>query len=387
MRFLFVKHELCWPRASGHDVHTFGMMSALKEAGHAVDLLTCVPCQAEALGTLELDSQATFSSNGRFDGAAALAGMTRLQQRFCSYWGVPAARVAEVAERAQRSEADAVVAVGLEVLPYLASVRDACRIWYAADEWVVHHLSQFFPWQTRSWHHLRPAAVKGLYEWAFASRVDRVWLVSQRDATAARLVMRGVVTDVVPNGVDTDHYCPQQVSETERSCVFWGRLDFGPNLDAVRWFTDKVWQPLKRRHPGASFTVFGFKPGDEIRKLAARHDFQLITDQEDIRADICRRQLVVLPFVSGTGIKNKLLEAAALGRPILASKMATNGVDLCHGTPLQVAASPGDWITAIEGLWDDADQRRQLGDEARRWVQRDYTWAAAAQRVVSGLTS
>lgn len=385
MRFLFVKHELCWPRASGHDVHTFGMMSALKEAGHAVELLTCNPCRAEALGSLRLDSQSTFVGNDANDGGGPLSGMTRLQQKFCGYWGVPSGRVAEVADRAERSRADVVVAVGLEVLPYLAGVRNARRIWYAADEWVVHHLSQFFPWQTRSWHHLRPAAVKGLYEWAFASRVDRVWLVSQRDATATRLVMRGVATDVVPNGVDTEHYCPQQVSETERSCVFWGRLDFGPNLDAIRWFTDKVWQPLKRRHPDVSFTVFGFKPGEEIRKLAARHDFKLITDQEDIRADICRRQLVVLPFVSGTGIKNKLLEAAALGRPILASKTATNGVDLGDGKPLQVAGSPGDWITAIRRLWEDADQRRQLGDEARRWVRRDYTWSAAARRVVAGL--
>ena len=386
MRFLFVKHELCWPRVSGHDVHTFGMMSALRQAGHAVELLTCVACQPDALGTLQLDSRATFSGNGKSGGEAALAQMTRLQRKFCSYWGIPPQRIAEVAETAERSGADVVVAVGLEVLPYLAAVQGPRRVWYAADEWVAHHLSQFFPWQSRSWHHLRPAAVKGLYEWAFAPRVDRVWLVSQQDATAARWVMRRVATDVVPNGVDTDHYCPQPVDEMNRSCVFWGRLDFGPNLDAVRWFCRHVWTPLRRRHADARFSVFGFKPGEEIRQLAAEHGFELITDQADIRADVCRRQLVVLPFVSGTGIKNKLLEAAALGRPILASKKAVNGVDTDGDRSLMVAGRPADWIAGIERLWDDPDQRRQLGDQARRWVQRDYTWVGAAQRVVATLT-
>lgn len=389
MRFLFVKDELCWPRVSGHDVHAFGMMSALRDAGHSVSLLAAKPCGKTALGDLELVANRTFSDhsqNGDEVAARASLCLSRLQTKFCSYWGIPAARIREVAEVAQELHADVVVAVGLDVLPYLAKVRRAQRVWYAADEWVVHHLSQVFVTRPESWNNLQAAAIKGLYEWAFAPCVDRVWLVSQRDAKATRLVMRGVATDVVPNGVNTEDYAPQNVTEIDQSCVFWGRLDFGPNLDAVRWFAHRVWRPLTLRNPAARFTVFGFKPGDEIRRLAAEFDFELITDLPDIRSQICARQLVVLPFVSGTGIKNKLLEAASLGRPILASPTALNGVELGGSQPVYTVARPQQWITEIENLWRDPERRQQTGRAARRWVERDFTWSSAAARVIRGLT-
>lgn len=388
MHFLFVKDELCWPRVSGHDVHTFGMMSALRAAGHEISLLTVRPCEQGALGDLELVSSQIFHDDGQdidLDEMATLQ-LSRLQTKFCSYWGIPASRIHQVAATAEELHADVVVAVGLDVLPYLAKVRGAQRVWYAADEWVVHHLSQFFWTRRESWNNLQVAAIKGLYEWAFAPCVDRVWLVSQRDAKATRLVMRGVATDVVPNGVNTEDYAPQNVAEIDDSCVFWGRLDFGPNLDAVRWFVHNVWRPLTHRNPAARFTVFGFKPGDEIRYLAAEFGFELITDLPDIRSQICQRQLVVLPFVSGTGIKNKLLEAASLGRPILASPVALNGVELGTDQPVFTAARPREWIAEIENLWRDPARRRQTGSAARRWVQRDYTWSSAAARVLRSLT-
>jgi polysaccharide biosynthesis protein PslH len=270
-------------------------------------------------------------------------------------------------------------------LPYLTAVKHAQRVWYAADEWVVHHLSQFFFTRPESWTKLWAALIMGAYEWAFASTTDRVWLVSQRDARAARLVMPGIHADLVPNGVDSDHFAPQDAPELDQSCVFWGRLDFGPNVDALRWFAKNVWTPLSKRHKGATFTVFGFNPGEEVRRLASDCGFELIADQPDIRALICQRQLVVLPFISGAGIKNKLLEAASLARPVLASRRALNGVDLSGEQPVVVVSRPRDWITQISRLWEDALERARLGAAARAWVQRKYTWPAAAERVVAGL--
>lgn len=384
MRFLFVKDELSWPRASGHDVHSFGMMSALCGAGHSVSLLTRVPCSAESLGDLELEAQLTFSDNAG-SCPETIASQTGLQRKFCSYWGVPASRISEVGQLAEKLEADVVVVVGIEVLPYLTAVKHAQRVWYAADEWVVHHLSQFFFTRPESWKKLWAALIMGAYEWAFSPTTDRVWLVSQRDARAARLVMRGIHADLVPNGVDSDHFAPQGALELDQSCVFWGRLDFGPNVDALRWFAKNVWDPLSKRYKGATFTVLGFNPGEEVRQLASEFGFELIPDQPDIRTLICQRQLVVLPFISGAGIKNKLLEAASLARPVLASKTALNGVNLSGEQAVVVVSRPRDWIIQISRLWEDAPKRARLGTAARAWVKREYTWPAAAKRVVAGL--
>lgn len=169
--------------------------------------------------------------------------------------------------------------------------------------------------------------------------------------------------------------------------MFWGRLDFGPNVDALRWFVERVWHPLSRQYTEATFTVFGFNPGEEVRQLATKFGFELVANQPDIRALVCQRQLVVLPFISGAGIKNKLLEAASLGRPILASATALNGVELSGDKPVVVVSRPRDWILQICRLWEDAPERHRLGSAARTWVQREYTWAAAAERVLRGLSS
>ena len=197
--------------------------------------------------------------------------------------------------------------------------------------------------------------------------------------------MPRTATDVVPNGVDTEHYSPQVVAEADRSCVFWGRLDFGPNLDAIEWFCKNVWGEVRSTIADAKFTVFGFKPGEAVRQLADKFKFELITDLPDIRQQICAHQVVVLPFVSGAGIKNKLLEAASLSRPIIASKTALNGVDTGTRNSIQSASGRRQWVTTLTQLWDDPPRRQSLGQHARAWVMAQHTWPAAAQRVITNL--
>lgn len=383
MHFLFVKHELSYPRVSGHDVHTYWMMRSLHEAGHEISLLTVEPSGQPAIEAIDLKNNLVFSPTAVEDDSQL--GLTRLQTKFCSYWGIPNNRIREVANHSRELKADTVVAVGLDVLPYLSLVKDASRVWYAADEWVIHHLSQFSPSRPPSWSNLKHAAVKGLYERAFASVVDRTWLVSDRDARWARRIMPRTATDVVPNGVDTEHYSPQVVAEADRSCVFWGRLDFGPNLDAIEWFCKNVWGEVRSTIADAKFTVFGFKPGEAVRQLADKFKFELITDLPDIRQQICAHQVVVLPFVSGAGIKNKLLEAASLSRPIIASKTALNGVDTGTRNSIQSASGRRQWVTTLTQLWDDPPRRQSLGQHARAWVMAQHTWPAAAQRVIKNL--
>ena len=141
MRILFVKDSLVWPRSSGHDVHTYSMMRAMGRLGHEVGLLTRAPVTADAVRGLELAYRETFAS-----AAPARCGgeirLTCLQERFRSYWGIGTADIETVGAVAEDFGADAVAVVGLGVLPYLGAVRRAFRVWYAADEWAWHHLSQ-----------------------------------------------------------------------------------------------------------------------------------------------------------------------------------------------------------------------------------------------------
>ncbi len=308
-----------------------------------------------------------------------------LERRYRSYWGVPPARIAAVSDLATEFRADAVVVSGLDVLPCLGGIRGPVRIWYAGDEWVLHHLSQVRIGDGLMWYNLREAAVKALNERAFAPLIDRVWVVSDADRRAMRRVIGRRKIVAVPNGVDSDHYLPAEGPEADHSCVFWGRLDFGPNIQAIQWFCKRVWPAVRRRVPDATFTIIGYNPTEPVRELTGREGVSLVPDLPDLRPEIGRHAVVVLPFISGGGIKNKLLEAAAMARPILVSPTGVAGLPEADHAPLVCARSASAWVRELISLWNNPDRRRRLGDDARRWVVAHHSWESAARAALAGL--
>jgi polysaccharide biosynthesis protein PslH len=265
-------------------------------------------------------------------------------------------------------------------------VERARRVWYAADEWAWHHLSLVRPLRPSTWGNVRLAMIKALYERAYGPLLDRVWLVTEADRRAMRFVAGTDRLDVLPNGVDAEHFAPREQPQTERTCAFWGRLDFGPNVQALEWFCGRVWPAVRRAAPEARFTVYGFRPTDEVRALTGRDGIEMVPDLPDLRGEVARHPVVVLPFVSGGGIKNKLLEAAAMGKAVVCSPRACGGLRIEGELPLRVARSAGDWVRELLELWADPAGRARLGAAARRWVVERHTWEAAARTALAGLT-
>ncbi|MCE9529635.1 MAG: glycosyltransferase family 4 protein [Planctomycetes bacterium] len=381
MRLLFIKDSLSWPRSSGHDVHGYHLMRELSVLGHEISLATVSDPDPRAIEGAGLASRHLLDDD--FRGGVSL-NLSKMQERFRNYWGVPEGRIWHIGHLASELEADAVVVVGLNVLPYLGAVTNAQRIWYAGDEWAWHHLSQLRLFRRSTWGELKQATVKGLYERAYRSLVDRVWMVSETDRRALRWVTGCPNVDVLTNGVDADHFAPGNEPLEPRTCVFWGRLDFGPNIQALEWFTHNVWPRVRSLQPDARFTILGFQPSDAVRSLIREDQgIRLLPDLPDIRSEIRRHSVVVLPFVSGGGIKNKLLEAAALGKAIVATPRTVKG--LSHGSSLITANSSRSFARELVALWNSLERIAELGQAARTWVVEKHTWAAAAKHAEAGL--
>lgn len=387
LRWLFVKERFAWPRSSGHDVHTYGMMRALTELGHAVAVATLDPPPPEALAGIPFAAQYCLTENNPPvpSGDAFPITLTKSQAKFRSYWGIRDDRIRQVAAAAADCSADAVVVSGLNVLPYLGAVEGRARVWYAADEWVWHHLSLVKVLRRSTWNEMKPAIVKGLYERAYRKRLDRVWVVTDADARAFRWLAGIRNLDVIPNGVDAEQFRPEPTELLPNSCVFWGRLDFGPNVQALEWFVKKVWPRVRVKVPAARFRIFGFQPTAPVLALAGRDGIDLTPDLPDLRPAVRACQVALFPFVSGGGIKNKLLEAAALGLPAICTPRALHG--LKGRVPFTPLSSPMAWANELLGLWADAGRRRTLGEAARAWVTANHTWTAAARVAAEGIRS
>lgn len=380
LRILFYKRELMWPFQSGHDVHTFHLMKGLTEAGHDVSLVTVRAVDAELRRRLPLSACELMNDHTHPGVPVQLTGT---QERFRSYWGVPPAHIARVRDLARASSVHAVVVSGLEVLPLLCGVGNAVRVWYAADEWLLHHLSQVRLTDRRSWGNARDGILKAVYERAFRSCVDRAWAVTSADSTALRLVAGIRSVDIIPNGVDAEHYAPSGDVERPHSAVFWGRLDFGPNIQALEWFCQRVWPQLRARVPDAEFTIIGFKVTEPVAALARLPGVRLLPDLPDVRQEVGRHAVGLMPFFSGGGIKNKLLEGAAMGKALVCSSDALRG--LKGRVPFLPYDRPAQWVEAIYSLWMDDQQRNALGRAARAWVVKEHTWPETARIAADGI--
>jgi len=136
--------------------------------------------------------------------------------------------------------------------------------------------------------------------------------------------------------------------------------------------------------PDAQFTVMGFNPSDAVRATTAAPGVTLMPDVPDLRGVARQHAVAVFPFVSGGGTKNKLLEAAALGLPIVCTPTATHGLR-GETLPLTVVTEPRATADALESLWTDPARARRLGREARDWVLREHGWDAIIRTAVGTL--
>jgi glycosyltransferase involved in cell wall biosynthesis len=110
-----------------------------------------------------------------------------------------------------------------------------------------------------------------------------------------------------------------------------------------------------------------------------------VADSPDIRDAVSSCEVVVLPFISGAGIKNKLLEASGMQLPIIASTMAMNGIDDSQMSPCLVAKKPSQWIDYLERLWSDPKLRQSQGATARNWCLEFASWNTTAKKAAAAL--
>ncbi len=382
MKLLFVKQSQSWPRSSGHDVHGYHMMRALAARGHAISLATIVPPEPKALDGLKLESPVYRLAETRTPRSGARK-WTKWHRRFTNYFGIQYEWADALAEILEQNHFDVVIVVARHLLPLLSVIKSPIRIWYPADDPAWHHLTRIKPLQPNTWSEAKRALINGLYEWSFRRSFDRVWVVSPPDRSAMHFITACRNVDLVANGVDAEHYRPMSAETIPFSCVFWGRLDFGPNVDALQWFVRSIWPDVRAKQPAATFHVFGFNPTPAVRELLKAPGIELHPDLPDLRAEVARRQVVVLPFISGGGIKNKLLEAAAMGRPVVCTQQGLSGTK--GNPPVRCALSPWYWSKALGELWASAEARESLGRAARQWVIENHTWEAAAKVAEEGL--
>jgi polysaccharide biosynthesis protein PslH len=208
-----------------------------------------------------------------------------------------------------------------------------------------------------------------------------VTVVAEADASALRDLRPASRVEVVPNGVDTTHFRPQpEIAVTPGSIVFVGAMSFGPNVAAVGWFVSDVLPLIRASRGDVHLSIVGRDPGPEVCDLALDPAVTVTGEVDDVRPFLSRAEVVVAPMVDGGGIKNKILEAFAMQRPVVATPLGAEGIAVRPGQDLLVAEGPEAFATAVVALLADANRAAQIAAAGRALVVSRYTWGACARR-------
>jgi glycosyltransferase involved in cell wall biosynthesis len=153
-------------------------------------------------------------------------------------------------------------------------------------------------------------------------------------------------------------------------------MDYWPNIDAVTWFASEAMPQIVARRPSARFYVVGMQPAPAVMALARDPSITVTGLVPDTRPYLQHARVVVAPLRIARGIQNKVLEGMAMGRPVVVSAPAAQGIQASSGVDFEVASDAGEFASKSLTLMGDEPRSRRMGEVARARVIAAYSWTA-----------
>lgn len=220
------------------------------------------------------------------------------------------------------------------------------------------------------------------HESSAAARFGQLVITSENDKEAypaVELLKRKI--HVVPNGVDLDYFDFLQFQPQRNLLVFCAKLDYFANIDAALYFAHSIWPRLRARRPDLQLEIVGNRPPKRVTRLSGRENIQVSGSVPDVRPFLGRAWVALCPIRVQAGIQNKILEAMALGVPIVVTSICCRGLGVESGKHVLVADTPGEFVSSIELLLDNVTLRNTLVEAARKFVEANHDWSRAAERL------
>jgi sugar transferase (PEP-CTERM/EpsH1 system associated) len=191
----------------------------------------------------------------------------------------------------------------------------------------------------------------------------------------------GADTDWFPNGVDADFFCPVDEAYDTDTISFIGRMDYYPNQECMARFCEQTWPVLKGARPGMKLLIVGADPTPAMRKLGDLPGVTVTGSVPDVRPFIRKSALMVAPLNIARGTQNKILEAMAMGVPVVTSTIAAGGVDAESETHFLVADTPSAYAQAIMRIIDSPAERNRLAVAGRQRMLSHHAWPRSMARL------
>jgi glycosyltransferase involved in cell wall biosynthesis len=217
-------------------------------------------------------------------------------------------------------------------------------------------------------------------EQSLISNIDLLVPISERDREGFLKLGLSCPSQVCPAGLDIQSY-PTPSPIAGISLFYIGALDWTPNTEGLDWFFDHIWNRLTVLHPGITIHIAGrnshyyFNRRKEIRGVIMEGEV------EDARAFIVSHSVMIVPLLSGSGIRVKILEGMLLGRAVITTSTGAEGLNVIHGRNILIGNTADEFIEQIDTLIKSPDIARSIGSEASRYVKENFDNLVIAKKL------
>jgi polysaccharide biosynthesis protein PslH len=395
MRILFHSLALPYPATNGYKMRTWSLLQALAAEGHEITLVCFATSQEAAedirpltalCRSVEIVPQRVSSMSSRPDlrgRARALVGP--LPYGVVRFRSETMRRV--LAGHIQIRAFDLIFTetsyslINLPVSSHIPIVLDNHNVEYLLLERYIRH--------ARTPLHRAYARIEShrMRQWdqAACMRASLVLVCSQHDRDLLRDLCPRVQCTVVPNTIDAASYHSAPDSE-EPVVLYTGGMDWYPNRDAVQFFAQEILPNVRRRVPGVRFLVAGRNPSEGFRRLMSQFPgVELTGTVSDMRQMIGKAAVCVVPLRIGSGTRLKILEAAAMAKPVVSTRLGAEGLEFADGKEIVLKDAPESFAEATSSLLLDPSRRRALGQAARARVEEMYSFPVLRRRLRQAL--
>jgi sugar transferase (PEP-CTERM/EpsH1 system associated) len=243
-----------------------------------------------------------------------------------------------------------------------------------SDKWTQYAPTQRWP---LSWVYAREARKLAEWEARVAQDFDATLLVSREEAALLqqRAPQARHKISAFENGVDADYFSPARdylnpYPPDVSGVVFTGAMDYWPNIDAVSWFAEQIFPAVRDAVPNAQFSIVGSRPTEAVLSLARQPGVVVTGSVPDVRPYLAHAACAVAPLRIARGVQNKVLEAMAMARPIVASPQAAEGIRAEAGRDFILAHGEAEFAQAVIAQLQTAIP----AESARDCVLAHYDW-------------
>lgn len=382
---LFLAHRIPWPPDRGDKIRSWHILKRLREIAR-VHLACFADDDADlqhraALAPLMASIHVEKRTRSRLSGA--VSGLLTGRPLSLSLFESAGIRHF-VADRLASGRIDCIFAFSGQMAQFVPADRGGARFvmdFVDIDSEKFASYAENTSWPVR-WVHAREAKKLFAFEQAVAARADASLFVSEAEAALFRR-RTGLEPDRVlalENGTDLDAFNPAGEYPSPKKAgpllVFTGQMDYRPNIEAVASFAEETLPLIRAVKPDAQFAIVGRKPDAKVQALARLSGVIVTGEVPDVRGWLAAADVVVAPLRIARGIQNKVLEAMAMARPVVASPAAFEGIDAEPGRDLLVAKGAAKEAQSVLGLISDPDRAHVLGAAARTRIEARYGWDA-----------